>query len=108
MKVEDKWPNQAVTMTFPWVEIGSTEGVAIALTSADALWPVDQIVNTSVSIDNQTGKLRWDYADDYLEKNAGSVLELQNEIDLAQNFTSETVRMAELEINQQHNLIAKT
>ena len=45
---------------------------------------------------------------DYLEKNAGSVLELQNEIDLAQNFTSETVRMAELEINQQHNLIAKT
>ena len=46
--------------------------------------------------------------DDYLEKNAGSVLELQNETDLAQNFTSETVRMAELEINQQHDLIAKT
>ena len=95
-------------MTFPWVEIGSTEGISIALTSADALWPVDQIVNTTVSIDNETGKLGWEIADDYLAKNEGSVLAVEGSGDLSQTFTSETVRMADMEINDQQKLIAKT
>lgn len=108
VKVEDTWPNQAVTMTFPWVEVGTADGLALVLTSKDALWPVDQIVNTTVSIDNETGKLGWEIADDYLAKNEGSVLAVEGSGDLTQTFTSETVRMADMEINDQQKLIAKT
>ena len=74
MRVEDKHPTQTVTMQFPWVEIGDTEGVSIIVAATDAEWPDDMVSETTVEIDPATGLLSWTTPDEYSITKNGSGL----------------------------------
>lgn len=106
MKIEDKWPNQATSMNFPWVEVGSMDGISIVVTSDDPLWPYDEVADTTVAVDAVTGELSWTYGDTYLEDNRGSVLSMANGL-LVQTFTSTETSMADMSITAQNLLIAE-
>lgn len=58
-KIEDKWPTQTMEISLPWVEVGDATGVTIINTGEDAMWPDDEIVDTRVKIDPDTGLLMW-------------------------------------------------
>lgn len=58
-KIEDKWPTQTMEISLPWVEVGDATGVSIVNIEGDALWPDDEIVDTRVRIDPDTGLLMW-------------------------------------------------
>ena len=107
MKIEDKWPNQAVTMNFPWVEVGTMDGVSVVMTDADPLWPYDEILDTTVYIDVATGELVWVHGDEYLARNRGSVLDIDVGGKLIQEFTSTETAMADMYITQRNMLIAE-
>lgn len=107
MKIEDKWPNQAVTMDFPWVEVGAMDGIGVVMTDEDPLWPYDAILDTTVYIDVATGELMWVHEDDYLEKNRGSVLTIDTGSKLIQDFDSTETAMADMYITKQNLLIAE-
>ncbi len=65
MSVDDKSFAQPIQMSFPWIEIGSTEGLAIVSLPTDSTWPKDGIIDTSVYLDENTGILSWTYPNDY-------------------------------------------
>lgn len=63
------------TVTVPWVEIGSTEGIMVTSSPESSFYPLDNIIFTTVTVDPQTGSLVWTTPNDYSD---GSILRMQD------------------------------
>lgn len=61
------------TMTVPWVEIGSTEGLALSSAPGGEFYPNDEVIGTMFSIDLNTGALIWTTPTEY---GNGSIMSL--------------------------------
>lgn len=61
------------TITVPWVETGSTEGLALSSAPGGEFYPNDEIINTQFSIDLSTGGLIWTVPAEY---GTGSMMSL--------------------------------
>lgn len=101
VQVNDKNGVQPITMSFPWVETGSAEGISIVALPTDSLWEKDGIIDTTVYVDTDTGELKWTVPDNY----QGTDLMLSSMGTLVA-VGSGTIEMAELEIDADENLIA--
>lgn len=62
------------TMTVPWVEIGSTDGISIVSAPGGDFYPTDQVIFTSIRVDPESGKLIWTTPENYSD---GSTLQLE-------------------------------
>ena len=51
------------SVTVPWVEIGSTDGITVTSTPVDTFYPTDNIIFTTLRIDVSTGALLWTVPD---------------------------------------------
>lgn len=106
-RIKDPWPNQAVTVTIPWVEVGDTSQMSVILDNSDALWPYDQVFDTTVWVDLATGHLMWETTADYEPNVRGSVLDVTTTGRLTQELESTEVEMADMSINEYYHLIAE-
>lgn len=100
MGVDDKSSVQPIQMSFPWVEIGNTDGVSIVTLPTDILWENDEIIDTTVSVDTNTGILSWTYPDVY----RGSTLLMNDGGQLIVRGNG-TVEIADMRIDNNENLI---
>lgn len=100
MSVDDKSYAQPIQMSFPWVEIGSADGVSIVALPTDELWETDEVINTTVSVDIDTGILSWTYPDQY----RGSSFAMNEAGHLIAQGIG-TVEMADMKIDANENLI---
>lgn len=100
MSVDDKSYVQPIQMSFPWVEIGSADEVSIVALPTDALWENDEIIDTTVSVDTDTGILSWTFPDVY----RGSTLLMNDAGQLIVRGTG-TVEIADMHIDDNENLI---
>lgn len=100
MSVDDKSYAQPIQMSFPWVEIGSADGVSIVALPTDELWETDEVINTTVSVDIDTGILSWTYLDQY----RGSSFAMNDAGQLIAQGIG-TVEMADMKIDANENLI---
>lgn len=100
MSVDDKSYAQPIQMSFPWVEIGSADGVSIVALPTDELWETDEVINTTVSVDIDTGILSWTYPDQY----RGSSFAMNEAGQLIAQGIG-TVEMADMKIDANENLI---
>lgn len=98
-KTNVKWPNQAASLTIPWVEIGSAEKLSVILTNEDELWPYDEVVDTALYIDNATGHLMWNVPADYQPNVRGSVLAINSNQHMTQTFDGTEVEPADMTID---------
>lgn len=73
MSVNHKSPVRPVTVTVPWVEIDSTDGVPLVAAPGGTFYPVDSIIFTTVRVDPFTGMLIWTHDEEYSD---GSTLKL--------------------------------
>lgn len=105
-KINAKWPNQAATVTIPWVEVGDASTLSVVLTDEDDLWPYDKVFDTAVYVDAQTGHLMWETAENYIADKLGSVLYVSGGR-LMQQFDGGNVKMAEMSIDRRMHLIAE-
>lgn len=106
-QVQNAYPNQATSVTIPWVETESSDGLNLYLIKGDALWPYDEIVDTTVSIDTETGYLIWTTPDGYVANEDGSSLSIDENGYLVQTLDNNAIQMADLTINQTGYLIAR-
>lgn len=100
MSVDDKSYAQPIQMSFPWVEIGSADGVSIVALPTDELWETDEVINTTVSVDIDTGILSWTHPDQY----RGSSFAMNDAGQLIAQGIG-TVEMADMKIDANENLI---
>ncbi len=61
------------TVSIPWVEVGSTDGVYIVAAPGGDFYPTDNVIYTTLKIKPETGALAWTVPDDY---DNGSILSL--------------------------------
>lgn len=101
VQVNDKSGVQPITMSFPWVEVGSAEGISIVALPTDSLWESDGIMDSTVYVNANTGMLEWTTPNNYL----GSDLMISSSGILVA-VGSGTTEMAELEIDEDMYLIA--
>lgn len=47
------------SVTVPWVEIGSTDGITVTSTPVDTFYPTDNVIFTTLQVDFSTGALLW-------------------------------------------------
>jgi hypothetical protein len=94
-------------VTIPWVETESSDGLNLYLIKGDALWPYDEIVDTSVDIDLSTGYLVWTTPDGYVVDEDGSGLSIDENGYLVQTLDNDVIQMADLSISKTGYLIAK-
>lgn len=88
METKDEWYNQAVSIEFPWVEVGDASGASIIMSAADGLWTSDKVVETQLTIDLATGNLVWARPDGYVDGESGSGLSMTNAGYLTQQIGS--------------------
>lgn len=105
-KTQSQWPNQASNITIPWVEVADASSVNVVLTNADDMWPYDAIADTTVMVELVNGHLHWQYPDDYLVGNKGSVLSIDENGHLLQTYTGTTVQMADMSIDNREHLVS--
>lgn len=83
------------TMTVPWVEIGSTDGIHIIMFPGGDFYPIDRVILSTLHIDTTTGALLWEVPDEYA--GSGSMLSLNTSGQLVQDdsgsFTPATMAM---------------
>lgn len=100
MSVDNKSYAQPIQMSFPWVEVGSAEGLSIVSLPTDSTWPKDEIINTSVYVDTNTGELLWTIPNVY----EGSTLSISDNGKLIAQGSG-NIEMAEIAIDSNENLI---
>ena len=100
MSVDNKSYAQPIQMSFPWVEVGSAEGLAIVSLPTDSTWPKDEIIDTSVYVDISTGELLWTIPNVY----EGSTLSISGNGKLVAQVSG-SIEMAEMVIDSNENLI---
>lgn len=104
-QLQNAWPNQATAITIPWVEVASATSTNVVLTKGDELWPYDEVADTTIEIDVETGMLVWTTPDGYVSNVSGSRLALNARGHLVQTLTSNVVQMADLTIDQREHVI---
>lgn len=72
------------TVTVPWVEIGSADGITVTSTPEDTFYPSDNIIFTTLYLDYTTGALMWTVPDGYSN---GSMLSVDRNGVLVQTAT---------------------
>ena len=82
------------SVTVPWVEIGSAEGITVTSTPEDTFYPTDNVIFTTLELDIPTGSLIWNVPNGYTN---GSTLSLNSNGALVQttagSFTEATMSM---------------
>ena len=106
-QTQSAYPNQATAITLPWVEVADASSENVLLIKGDALWPYDEVVDTTVDVDVLTGRLVWTYPAGYIAAGNGSVLTVDSNGHMIQTLNSSTVQMADMEIDQRAHLIAE-
>lgn len=71
------------TIVFPWVEVGSTDGVSLVSVPGDKFYLSDMVIETTIHIEPDTGSLIWTIPDKYED---GSILSLALDGALIQSF----------------------
>ena len=89
-----------IQIAIPWVEIGEADDVPIIALPSDAVFPSDQIGETTVTVDLTTGELYWTIPNGC----SGTMLSISDGF-LAE-MLPESVAPAELEINSKGYLTA--
>lgn len=74
LSIDHKSPVMPQTLTFPWIEVDSTEGIALISAPGGDFYPADQVIFTTVNLDWETGELVWTVPDDYAD---GSILSIR-------------------------------
>lgn len=72
------------SVTVPWVEIGTAEGITVTSTPEDTFYPTDNIIFTTLSVDFNTGALIWTVPNNY-----------ENGSTLSVNASGELIQTAE-------------
>lgn len=65
MSVDTKKKQLPQTLTFPWVEVGSTKNVHLLMYPGGDFYPSDRIIFSTITVDPDTGKLVWTVPDNY-------------------------------------------
>lgn len=89
-----------IKVTIPWVEIGSADGESIVAVPNDPVFLIDDVSETTISVDMNTGNLIWTVPDGYY----GTELSL-NASQLVATVPNDVYR-AGMEINDEGYLIA--
>lgn len=74
LTIDNKKAPMPQTMSFNWVEVGSTDNVHTIMYSGGDFYPVDRVILSTLSIDTTSGSLLWTVPDNY--SGTGSVLYL--------------------------------
>lgn len=82
VSVDHKKKEMPQTATLSWVETGNTEGIHVIMYPGGDYYPVDRVIQSSISIDPETGKLVWTVPDNY--SGTGSALSLNGNGQLVQ------------------------
>lgn len=75
LSIDHKSPAMPQTLTFPWIEVDSTEGIALISAPGGDFYPADQVIFTTVHLDWETGELIWTVPEGYAD---GSVLSIRD------------------------------
>lgn len=75
LSINHKSPVMPQTVTVPWVETDSTDGIALISAPGGNFYPADQIIFTTIDLDLETGELTWTVPEGYAD---GSVLSLRD------------------------------
>ena len=75
LSINHKSPVMPQTVTVPWVETDSTDGIALISAPGGNFYPADQIIFTTIDLDLETGDLVWTVPEGYAD---GSVLSLRD------------------------------
>ena len=75
LSINHKSPVMPQTVTVPWVETDSTDGIALISAPGGNFYPADQIIFTTIDLDMETGELVWTVPEGYAD---GSVLSLRD------------------------------
>lgn len=89
-----------IKITIPWMEVGSADGLSVVAVPDDPVFTKDQIYETTLVINTDTGALMWTTPNNYI----GTMLSIKNG-DLVAT-TLDTVVPAELTINSKKFLTA--
>lgn len=92
------------SVTFPWVEIGSAEGITVTSTPEDTFYPLDNIIFTTLKIDVATGALLWTVPSAYRN---GSMLSITEAGALIQTVSGSYTE-AEMSINNTTKILSAT
>lgn len=65
MEVSNKNVFMPIKITIPWVEVGDANGCSIVSTPTDPVFELDEIYQTTMTVDTATGNLIWTVPDDY-------------------------------------------
>ena len=106
-QVQSAYPNQATVVNFPWVEVADAANTNVLLAKGDALWPYDEVVDTTIDVDVATGMLVWTRPDGYTERNRGSMLSVGENGHMLQTLDSTIVQKASMRIDPREHLIAE-
>lgn len=101
VQVDDKSGAQPISMSFPWVEIGSAEGISIVALPGDSIWESDMVIDSTIYVEPESGLLKWNVPNNY----QGTDLTLSSSGSLIA-VGSGTIEMADLEIDEDMYLIA--
>lgn len=101
-QVEKNTMPQSVTV--PWVEVGSAEGITVTSTPEDTFYPSDNIIFTTLSIDIETGALIWQTPSGYTN---GSTLSLNSDGQLVQTAVG-SFTVAEMALDSATKLVTAT
>ncbi len=101
--VNHKPAQMPITLTVPWTEVGTTDGIHVIAYPGGDFYPTDRVIFTSVSIDRTTGALMWTVPDGY--QGSGSMLSLNNGA-LYQDDSGSFIK-AEMSIDSGKNLLAE-
>lgn len=100
--IDHKKKQMPITLTVPWTEIGTTEGVHVIAYPGGDFYPTDRVIFTTVEINPQTGALMWNTPDNYA--GTGSNLSLIDGV-LVQN-DSGSFRPATMAINDSTKILS--
>lgn len=92
------------SVTVPWVEIGSAEGITVTSTPEDTFYPSDNIIFTTLMINIVTGALEWTVPNNYTN---GSTLSLNANGQLIQT-TSGSFTEAVMALNATTKIVTAT
>ena len=90
------------TMTIPWAEIGSTDGVSIIAAPGGQYYPTDTVITTQLRIDPMTGSLIWTRANNY---QYGSVLLLDQASGALIQRADGSFTVATMEMDQETGIV---
>ena len=94
------------SVTVPWVEIGSTEGITVTSTPEQTFYPTDNVIFTRLQIDIATGALLWTVPTGTTSDDS-SILSINENGELIQTIDGSFLA-AEMELNDETKIVTAT